>query len=149
MVLKNVVIYMFQYWGKGLLSTTSSVTLIYEMRCVIWYHLYNLKNIKNDPGEMLLLVTLLNYANGTKLRNAPHILFGLGGRSIVRFAEFYKSYESEFFKKDSKWAQNDVFQVFIKKRYEISLILRMKLLWQKVSTLFWSFGVNGAQNRFF
>ena len=27
------------------------------MRCAIWYHLYNLKNIKKDPGEVLLLVT--------------------------------------------------------------------------------------------
>ena len=28
------------------------------MRCVIWYHLYNLKNVKNTHGEVLLLVKL-------------------------------------------------------------------------------------------
>ena len=27
------------------------------MFCVIWYHLYNLKNVKNTQGEALLLVT--------------------------------------------------------------------------------------------
>ena len=31
---------------------------IYEMRCAIWYHLCNLKNIKNTHGSMLLLVKL-------------------------------------------------------------------------------------------
>ena len=59
------------------------------MRCAIWYHLYNLKNVKNAHGGVLLLVkfqtkslqlklTLLhgcfsrfyNCTNGTKLRNA-------------------------------------------------------------------------------
>ena len=29
----------------------------YVMRCAIWYHLYNLKNVKNIHGEVLLLVT--------------------------------------------------------------------------------------------
>ena len=27
------------------------------MRCAIWYHLYNLKNVKNTQGEVLLLVS--------------------------------------------------------------------------------------------
>ena len=30
----------------------------YEMLCAIWYHLYNLKNVKNTLGGMLLLVKL-------------------------------------------------------------------------------------------
>ena len=30
-----------------------------EMRCLIGYHLYNLKNVKNTHGEMLLLVITL------------------------------------------------------------------------------------------
>ena len=61
------------------------------MPCAIWCHLYNLKNVKNNNGEMLLLVaglkpaTLLNVAllhgcfssflnctNGTKLRKTSH-----------------------------------------------------------------------------
>ena len=28
------------------------------MHCAIWYHLYNLKNVKNNHGGVLLLVTL-------------------------------------------------------------------------------------------
>ena len=27
-----------------------------NVRCVIWYHLYNLKNVKNTQGEVLLFV---------------------------------------------------------------------------------------------
>ena len=30
----------------------------YVMRCAIWYHLYNLKYVKNTYGRMLLLVKL-------------------------------------------------------------------------------------------
>ena len=30
----------------------------YVMRCVIWYRLYNLKNVKNSHGGVLLLVKL-------------------------------------------------------------------------------------------
>ena len=32
----------------------------YVMRCVIWYHLYNLKNVKNTHGGVLILVKLQN-----------------------------------------------------------------------------------------
>ena len=28
------------------------------MRCLIWYHLYNLKNVKNTHGGVLILVKL-------------------------------------------------------------------------------------------
>ena len=30
----------------------------YVMRCAIWYHLYNLKNVIKTHGEVLLLVKL-------------------------------------------------------------------------------------------
>ena len=53
------------------------------MRCAIWYHLYNLKNVKNNHGGVLLSlkVTLLhvrfssslNRTTDTKSRNASHI----------------------------------------------------------------------------
>ena len=54
------------------------------MLCKTGDHLHNLKKVKNSHGGVLLLVltvTLLhgcfsrfiNYANGNKLRNAPHI----------------------------------------------------------------------------
>ena len=62
----------------------------YVMRCAIWYHLYNLKNLKNTHGGVLILVKLpatllkstllhgcfsrfLNCTNGTKSRSASHI----------------------------------------------------------------------------
>ena len=32
------------------------------VRCAIWCHLYNLKNVKNIHGEMLLLATSLKVA---------------------------------------------------------------------------------------
>ena len=30
----------------------------FVMRCAIWYHLYNLKNVKNTHGGVLILVKL-------------------------------------------------------------------------------------------
>ena len=34
---------------------------VYEMFCMIWYHLCNLKNVKNTHGGMSLLVRLHTY----------------------------------------------------------------------------------------
>ena len=34
------------------------VRSINVMRCAIWYYLYNLKNVKNTHGEVLILVKL-------------------------------------------------------------------------------------------
>ena len=61
------------------------------MFCAIWYHLYNLKNVKKHPGSVLLLATFvkvtllhgcfsrfLDCTNGTKSRNAPHIQWPFG-----------------------------------------------------------------------
>ena len=67
--------------------STLSLPLYYMMFCAIRYHLYNLKNVKNTLGGVLLLVKekvtllrgslpcFLNFTNGTKLRNALHISF--------------------------------------------------------------------------
>ena len=53
------------------------------MPCAIWYHLYNLKHVKNvlQPATLLKVTLLhgcysrfLNCTNGTKLRKASHIL---------------------------------------------------------------------------
>ena len=54
------------------------------MYCVIWYNLYNLKNVKNTHGGVLFLVpkvtllqgcflSFLNCTNGTKSPKASHI----------------------------------------------------------------------------
>ena len=60
------------------------------MLCAIWHHLYNLKNVKNTHGGVLLLIKLqalkitilhgrfsrfLNCTNGTKLRKSFHMRF--------------------------------------------------------------------------
>ena len=59
-----------------------SITISYVVCSAIWYHLYNLKNVKNTNGRVnfskLKLVhgcfsRFLNFANGTKSRNASHI----------------------------------------------------------------------------
>ena len=68
-------------------------TKIHLMRRSIWYHLNNLKDVKNTHGRVLLLVKLhawvffmfltlfhwccsrlLNCPNGTKSRNASHLV---------------------------------------------------------------------------
>ena len=68
------------------------------MRCAIWYHLSNLKNLKNIHEEVLILISLpatllkltllhgcfsrfLNWTNGTKSRNAPQMIL------IFRFSD--------------------------------------------------------------
>ena len=77
---------------KSLAKTGIIMSDEYVMRCAIWYHLYNFKNVKNAHGGMLLLVKLqasatllkltllhvhfscfLNETNGTKSCNESHI----------------------------------------------------------------------------
>ena len=45
-------------WTKDspMFCTSSARIRKYVMRCAIWYHLYNLKNVKNTHGGVLLLV---------------------------------------------------------------------------------------------
>ena len=47
-----------------------------EMLCSIWYHLYNLRNVKNIQGGVLLLVKLEALGcNFTKSNNSPWMFF--------------------------------------------------------------------------
>ena len=63
------------------------------MLCAIWYHLYNLKNVKNTNGGVLPSATILlkvtflhgcftflNCTNGIKSRKASHITEALQGQ---------------------------------------------------------------------
>ena len=44
--------------------------------CAIWYHLYNLKNLKNTHGGMLLLEKLqVEVGNLTKSNTPPWVFF--------------------------------------------------------------------------
>ena len=72
----------FIFWSKRFTAVFSEGK--YVMLCTIWYHLYNIKNVKNIHDGLLLLVKLgfqlltifatrsisrfLNCANGTKSR---------------------------------------------------------------------------------
>ena len=45
---------------------------VYVMRCAIWYHLHNLKNVKNTHGGVLILVKMQTDAcNFTKINTSP------------------------------------------------------------------------------
>ena len=60
--------------------------LLYVVRCAIWYRLYNLKNVKNAHGGVLILVKLQTEAyNFTKINSPPWVLF--------TFFKLYKSYQ--------------------------------------------------------
>ena len=88
----QLIILLTYYWALDSVALRLSF-LQFVMRFAIWYHLYNLKKVKNTHGGVLLLkscrlksatllkVTLLhecfsrflNCANGTKSRKASHI----------------------------------------------------------------------------
>ena len=55
------------------------VERIYVERCAIWYHLYNLNNVKNTHGGVLILVKL------TKINTSPWVFF--------TFFKLYKCYQ--------------------------------------------------------
>ena len=73
----------------------------YEMLCVIRYHLYNLKNVRDTHGEVLLLVKasllhecfshFLNCANGTKSHNASHIKPIMTGELLLTLQKIRKN----------------------------------------------------------
>ena len=52
------------------------------MRCVIWYHLYNLKNVKITHGGVLILIKLQAF---TKINTPPWVVF--------TFCKLYKWYQ--------------------------------------------------------
>ena len=54
------------------------------MRCTIWYHLYNLKNMANTHGGVLLLVQA-EVCNFTKSNTPPWMFF--------TFFKLYKWYQ--------------------------------------------------------
>ena len=55
-----------------LISLNSCIRISqFETLCAIWYHLYNLQNVKNTHEGVLLLVKLQT-TNGTKSCKASH-----------------------------------------------------------------------------
>ena len=99
------------------------------MRCAIWYHLHNLKNVKNTRGGVLLLVKLqakacnftvkvtllhgcflqfLNCANDTKY--ASHIFFQKQDRTdfniLKKFVVKYYTQRKKYIKLNNLLTQN-------------------------------------------
>ena len=63
---------------KKSLRTTSKEQWPNEMLCAIWYHFYNLNNVKSTHGGVLLLVKLqFETFNFTKSKTAPWVFFTL------------------------------------------------------------------------
>ena len=61
-----------QYTG----STVSIQEQICEIRCAVWYHLFNFKNVKNTHGRVLHLLKLqANSCNFNKSNTPPWVLF--------------------------------------------------------------------------
>ena len=61
---------------KSSICQRSAFTALYEMQFAIWYHLYNLKNVKNSHGGVILLVELQGKScNPTKSNTYPWVVF--------------------------------------------------------------------------
>ena len=56
-------------------SVTPQFLSWYVMRCAIWYHLYNLKNVKNTYGGVLILLKLQASAYNFPKINTPPWVF--------------------------------------------------------------------------
>ena len=63
-------------------SGNTTISKIYLMRYAIWYHLYNLKNVKNTQRGVLLLAEACNYTKS----NTPPWLF-------ITFFKLYEWYQ--------------------------------------------------------
>ena len=91
-------------WSSDLLE---HLITSYVMRCAIWYHLYNLLNVKNTYGGVLLFVSLqaksqlkvtllhecfsrfLNCMNGTKSRKTSQLVLKKWMEVFYGFNVFY------------------------------------------------------------
>ena len=64
---------------------------VYVMRCAIWYHLYNLKNVKNTHGGVLLFVKMQATVIGRLHSDqALHRIVLVARRNIMFALVFYK-----------------------------------------------------------
>ena len=57
LLIKNDLLWFFQEIDQQE-CTTSKAGVQVVVRCAIWYHLYNIMNVKNNRGGVLLLVKL-------------------------------------------------------------------------------------------
>ena len=52
----------------------SIVESLYVILCTIWHHLYNLKNVTNTDGEVLLLVKVAGNSLQLTKNNTPSMV---------------------------------------------------------------------------
>ena len=96
-------------------ATCLCVVWWYMILCAIWYHFYNLENVKNTHGGVLLWVLkvtllhrwfsrFLNCTNGTKSHKASHLyvffmawVFLLYGLLILFLLFYFHNYLSPYF----------------------------------------------------
>ena len=75
------------------------------MRCVIWYHLYNVKNVKNTHGGVLILVKLQPSAcNFTKINSPSWVFF-----AFFKLYEWYQIVQ----RITNSWFNVPIFQMLI------------------------------------
>ena len=58
-------------WIEELFEIDFNYLKLHVMRCAIWYHLYNFKNVKNTHGGVLILVA----CNFTKINTSSWVFF--------------------------------------------------------------------------
>ena len=69
----------------------------YVVRCAMWYHLHNLKNVKKTHGEVLILVKLQSSAwNFTKINIPPWIFF-----TFFKLCKWYQIKQRPSYRKQS------------------------------------------------
>ena len=71
----------------------------YVVRCVIWYHLYNFRNVKNTHGGVLLLAKLqVQACNFTKSNTPPWVFF-----MFFKLYKWHQIAQSIAYNKDNRY----------------------------------------------
>ena len=64
------------------------------MRCAIWQHLYNLKNVKNTHGGLLILVKVAGFSRTLRIShgrlNVSITLFNLSSINLTKWSNKFK-----------------------------------------------------------
>ena len=78
--------YRLKLFDNSFSNSYTKFIILNVMRCAIWYHLYNLKDVKNIHGGVLILVKLQTEdCNFTKINTLPWVFF--------MFLKLYKWYK--------------------------------------------------------
>ena len=78
-----------------------SFILLSVIRCAIWYHLYNFKNVKNAYGGVLILSKVAGFSlQGTKFHNVPHLFSGTQNNSLSTWKKIFTRMINEWRKEE-------------------------------------------------